>query len=242
MNLDAYAFSDKGGRSHNEDCVGYKTDGSRGIFVVADGLGGHAAGEVASALVTNDLLEAWDGTTGPVDIDWLRKAIAQANDHIVEEQQRLGNRMHTTVVVLAIEDGRALWAHVGDSRLYHLHEGALASVTADHSVAYAKYRSGEISRAQIAEDPDQSRLLKTLGNTGRLRVDCGGWGRSLGEGDSFFLCTDGVWEYLSDTEILVDRLKSSGPQEWADHCLFRMLGRVGTENDNLSLLAVTVRP
>lgn len=238
----AFGFSDKGGRSHNEDCAGYRVDGSRGIFVVADGLGGHSSGEVASSLAVNDLVEAWAKTPGAIGPRWLGQAITRANRHIVQEQRKLGNRMRTTVVALVVEGGSAFWAHVGDSRLYHLRDGRLVSVTADHSVAYSKFRSGEITREQIATDPDQSRLLNTLGNSAAPpRVTTASLKAPLDVGDSFLLCTDGTWEYLRDTEILVDRLKSQDPAEWATHCLYRVLDRVGAGHDNLSLMTVTIQ-
>lgn len=239
METEAYAFSSRGGRAHNEDHVDYRIEGSRAIFVVADGLGGHSAGEVASAMVVDGLLDAWAATEAPVDAPWLEARIKELNDRIIEGQRKMSNRMRTTVVVLAFQDGRAFWAHVGDSRLYHLHAGKIASVTRDHSVAYTKYRAGEISREQIGMDPDQSRLLSTLGTDDKLRVDCDSWDQPLGPEDSFLLCTDGVWEYLRDTEVLVDRLKSTTPKEWATHCLFRVLGRVAPDHDNLSILTVT---
>lgn len=240
MAIEAYAFTDKGGRGLNEDHVSYRIEGDRAIFVVADGLGGHSAGEVASAMAVDDLLEAWGTSNAPVDGGWLERQVLDLNDRMVARQRELGNHMRTTVVVLALEGGKACWAHVGDSRLYHLHGGALASVTRDHSVAYTKYRSGEIAREQIGMDPDQSRLLSTLGSSDVPRVDCESWDGLAGTQDSFLLCTDGVWEYLRDMEILVDRLKSKGPKEWAQHCLFRMLDRVTPDHDNLSLLTVTI--
>lgn len=242
MVLEAYALTDKGGRSHNEDSQGFlvDADGSSGIFVVADGLGGHSCGEVASSLAVSDLLDAWSAAEGPVDMEWLQESVEKANRHIVEEQKARGNRMRTTVVALVIQGGRALWAHAGDSRLYHLHNGQIASVTSDHSVAFSKYRSGEIEREDIATDPDQSRLLNTLGNSEGVRVECAGWNGELGTGDSFFICTDGVWEYLHDTEILIDRLKSANPKEWVTHCLYRTLARVPADHDNLTALAVTI--
>lgn len=241
MALQVYTFSDKGGRRNNEDCVGYRTDGTRGIFVIADGLGGHASGEVASRLVVADLIDSWSHAIGPLDRSWLRGRLEAANRHLVEGQASVGP-CRTTVVALVVEDGRAFWAHAGDTRLYHIHGGRLVSVTRDHSVAYVKYCMGEITRSEIATDPDQPRLLRALGDRNSLRLDVDGWDAPIDSSDSFFLCTDGAWEYLNDDAILIDRLKSTSPDEWARHCLLRILGAVGEDNDNLSVIAVTVQP
>lgn len=241
MQPQAYALSDKGGRQINEDYFGWRIAEGRGIFVVADGLGGFSSGKLASRLVTDDILKSWESLDVNVDEAWLEDCLENANHDLIDQQYRHGNKAQTTVVVLVIEAERAFWAHVGDTRLYHLHGGKIESVTRDHSVAYSKYRSGEISRAEIASDPDQSRLLRTLGNTNEsLRIEYGFCDGILDNKDSFFMCTDGAWEYLSDTEILIDRLKSSTPIDWSRHILCRMLDRVSKGNDNFTVLAVTM--
>ena len=149
--------------------------------------------------------------------------------------------MKTTVVALSLRGDRAAWAHVGDSRLYYLHDKVIAAYTEDHSVAYKKYLAGEITREQIGFDEDQSSLLRALGNPERNQpVGCT-WTQPLTPWDGFLLCSDGFWEYVTDEEILVDYLKADCARAWAELLLIRAMERIGPDNDNLSVITVMVR-
>lgn len=241
MTLDVHLYTNTGGRDHNEDSAQFRVEGGSGIFAVADGLGGHQYGDVASDCVIRTLLEGWEPTAGEDRPDWLRTRIGRANEAILELQQEKRATMKSTAAALAIDRDRAVWANVGDSRLYFLHDRAIRSVTEDHSVAYKKYRAGEITRAQIGRDEDQSRLLRALGSAERSQPDLGEAPEPLAPGDAFLLCTDGVWEYLYDEEILVDLLKADSAREWAELLLLRVISRVEPGNDNLTLLTVLVQ-
>jgi len=146
--------------------------------------------------------------------------------------------MKTTVVALSVNGDQAAWAHAGDSRLYYLHNKAIEVYTEDHSVAYKKYLSGEITREQIGFDEDQSSLLRALGNPARSQPDCRLLEHPIAPGDGFVLCSDGMWEYILDEEILVDFLKADCAQTWAELLLLRVMERIGPENDNLSIITV----
>ena len=148
--------------------------------------------------------------------------------------------MKSTVAALAVSGGRAAWAKVGDSRVYYLHGRAIEKITEDHSVAYKKYKSGSITRAQIGMDEDQSCLLRVLGNSDRNKPDVGSPDSPIEPGDGFFLCSDGMWEYLLDEEILIDFLKAETAQDWAEQLLLRAMDRIRPKNDNLSLITVMV--
>jgi serine/threonine protein phosphatase PrpC len=145
------------------------------------------------------------------------------------------------VVALAIDGNRAVWANVGDSRLYYLHEGRIYSCTEDHSVSYKKYKAGEITREEICTDEDQSRLLRTLGSEVRNEPDVKICDVPLVPGDAFLLCSDGVWEYLRDEEIAIDLLKARNARKWAELLLLRLMNRISGENDNLTLLALILK-
>ena len=127
---------------------------------------------------------------------------------------------------------------MGDSRVYFIHDDRLHAYTNDHSVAYMKYRAGEITREQRATDEDQSRLLRSLGSEERNEPDVYAADVALAPGDAFFLCSDGAWEYLQDEEILIDYLKAETAADWAELMLLRIMERVDGENDNLSLVTV----
>lgn len=239
MRIDSFLYTNTGGRDHNEDAVGHcaLTDGE--LFVVADGLGGHMYGERASASVVKSLTETDPPGDDKAADAWLEEQIEQANANLLALQEETRSNMKSTVVTLLLHDNEARWANVGDSRLYYFHQDALAFVTEDHSVAYKKYKSGEITRAQIATDEDQSSLIRSLGNKERHQPALGG--ATLVPGDGFLLCSDGLWEYLHDGEILIDYLKSGSAKEWAEQLLLRVIARQKPGTDNLSLVTVIVQ-
>lgn len=240
MIFDSYTYTSPGGRAYNEDAVGIRKDGEDGIFVVADGLGGHQFGEVASACVRDTLLESW--YPGEEDrAEWIRQQIANANLQVLEIAQERKSVLKSTVVALMIEGEQAVWANVGDSRLYYLHRSCIRSITEDHSVAYKKYKAGEILREQIGQDEDQSCLLRAVGSEDRNEPDVYVCDSPLEAGDAFMLCTDGVWEYLRDEEILIDLLKAETAEEWAELLLLRVMGRIDEGNDNLTLLTLMLK-
>lgn len=240
MIIDEFEFTNQGGRSYNEDSIGSKQDGECGIFVVADGLGGHQFGEVASACVRDVLLEDWH----PEETDrleWLKMQIAEANKRVLAIEKEKGSVLKSTVVALAIDRERAIWANVGDSRLYYLHRSEIRSITEDHSVAYKKYKAGEITREEIAQDEDQSCLLRSIGGEDRNEPDMHCPDVPLEAGDAFLLCSDGVWEYVKDEEILIDFLKAETAKDWAELLLLRLMDRIDGENDNLTLLTLMLK-
>ncbi len=241
MRLRSFYFTNRGGRPENEDSASALEKEGRGIFVVADGLGGHKHGSRASRCVVDSLLESWpkdcsEGECDPAAI--LYSGIEKANSAILQLQKENNSNMKSTVVALAIEGEQAAWANTGDSRLYFIHDGRIGAITADHSVAYIKYKNGEISRAQIAQDEDQSSLLKALGNERRWEPEVRS--AQISSGDAFMLCSDGLWEYLRDEEILADSLKTDDPKRWAELLLVRLMGRIRPGNDNLTVLTVKV--
>ena len=239
MMFDSYCFTSTGGRSYNEDAVGTRDLPDGMLYILADGLGGHAHGEIASRTVVQTLTEQpyEAGCDAP---EWLQNSLIEANCQVIAQQEANSCTMKSTAVVLLLQDDRAFWAHVGDSRLYFLHDGQLRAVTDDHSVAYKKYKAGEISRAQIGQDEDQSSLLRALGNPERNQPDLGCEPASLSVGDAFLLCSDGLWTYLKDEEICIDLLKSRTAKEWAELMLMRLMERIRSDSDNASLITVLV--
>lgn len=240
MIFDEFTFTNRGGRSYNEDSAGSRQEGGCGIFVVADGLGGHQLGEVASACVRDVLLEGWR----PDDADrktWMETRIAEANRQVLAIGQEKKCVLKSTVVALTIDGTRAVWANVGDSRLYYLHQSGIAGVTRDHSVAYKKFRAGEITREQISQDEDQSCLLRSIGSEDRNEPDVYESDVPLEPGDAFLLCSDGVWEYVKDEEILIDFLKAETAKDWAELLLLRLMDRIDGENDNLTLITLMLK-
>lgn len=237
MRITAYCYTNQGGRDHNEDSVRCFAEGARGVFVVADGLGGHGCGEVASALAADVLLEGCCAA-GQMDREALLELFQRANTAVLEGQRQPGQEdMKTTAVALSLEGERAVWGHIGDSRLYRFSGGKLIQETRDHSVTYRKYLGGEISYMDIYHDDDRSSLLRALGKE-PCKPEAGE--AALLPGEAFLLCSDGFWEYVYQEEILADLLKAETPEQWAQSMLLRHIRRTPPGNDNFSLIAVFV--
>ena len=240
MIFDRYEYSNRGGRSYNEDSVGSRIEGNNGIFVVADGLGGHFFGDVASACVRDTLLEKFpcqDRNPGR----WFEEQIADANRRVLELQEEKGTVLKSTVAALYVMENKAVWAHAGDSRLYYIHEGRLKAFTEDHSVAYKKYKAGEISRSDIAFDEDQPRILRAIGGRDHNEPAICVYDEVISSGDAFLLCSDGTWEFLDDEEIVIDFLQSENARQWAEYLLLRIMERISGGNDNLTILTIILK-
>ena len=233
MKLRAYAYTNRGGRDHNEDSLRFSAED--GVFVLADGLGGHRCGEVASALAVDALFTGMVNSEH-LDEDGLVELFRSANEEILRRQTQPGQEeMRTTAVALKIAGETAVWAHIGDSRLYRFRGGELAEVTKDHSVTYRKYLGGEISYMDVYHDDDRGRVLRVLGKepcrpeAGRAAVE---------PGDAFLLCSDGFWEFVYSEEMQADLCRAAAPEDWAESMLLRHIRRTPPENDNFSLITV----
>lgn len=237
MILDVCEYTNKGGRDYNEDNVGSLFEGDRGIFAVCDGLGGHLKGELASESAVNVILSGWRGF-GSDPAEQMKELISAANSELLAVQKQQNAMLKSTAAVLAVEEDKAVWCNTGDSRVYYFHNSELCAYTEDHSVAYKKYKAGEITRDMLGTDEDQSRLLRALGSPDRFMPDVYTAPNLLTRGDAFLLCSDGAWEYLRDEEILIDLLKATDSQKWLELLLMRIIERADGENDNLSLIAV----
>ena len=235
MKVSAYTYTNRGGRDHNEDSLRAAAD--QGVFVLADGLGGHGRGEVASALAVDALFTAMTQAEA-LDGEALLDLFQKANETILLQQGQPGQEeMRTTAVALKLTGDTAVWAHIGDSRLYRFSGGQLAGVTADHSVTYRKFLGGEISYMAVYHDDDRSRLLRVLGKE-PCRPEAGQGSVSLG--DACLLCSDGFWEYVYNEEMQADLCRARTPEAWAESMLLRHIRRTPPGNDNFSLITVFV--
>lgn len=230
-----YSYTNKGGRPGNEDSIRCGLAAGRAIFVLADGLGGHGSGEVASSIAAESILSGCAGAES-LDSQALTEQLLEANRQVMEGQQYPGQEeMKTTAVALAIEEDNVFWAHVGDSRLYRFSGDELAGITRDHSVTYMKYLGGEISYLDVYHDDDRSSLLRVLGRE-NCQPEAGQ--AKLQPGDAFLLCSDGFWEFVYNEEMQADLLKSETPEQWVQTMLLRHIRRTPPGNDNFSVIAV----
>ena len=232
--LQIASYSETGGRPHNEDTVRSVLRGEdRLCLVVADGLGGHGGGEKASAAAAEVICQGWGGGADPEELERL---IQEGHRKVLSLQTRQC-AMKTTVTALALEPGRAVMAHVGDSRIYYFRNGGLAFQTRDHSAAQIGVMLGEITPDQIRFHEDRSRVLRALGQDGELKVDLREEALSPGR-HAFLLCSDGFWEYVLEQEMVDDLAAAASPEEWLDRMRTRLSARAPEDNDNNTAAAV----
>jgi PPM family protein phosphatase len=232
-------LSDAGGRPNNEDFCALEQVDKSTCWVVADGLGGHNGGELASRTAAESVLQSFCGNP-EVSSSALERHIAAAQEAILQLQQKdpAVAQMRTTLVALISDSRQALWAHVGDSRLYRFQAGGLMAQTEDHSVPQSLVKAGEIQPDQIRGHPDRNRLLRSLGEPGPARASVVAAPALLRDADAFLLCTDGFWEYVFEIEMLADLSASASPAQWLDRCASRLRKRARGEYDNYSAIAV----
>jgi protein phosphatase len=194
-------------RPHNEDYAGSFAPTSpddawdRGpLFVVCDGLGGHAAGEVASRLAVDALLGSWSNGPPGAPHQAIRGAARAANLAVYDAALTQGQRgMATTLVALTLAGREAIIANVGDSRAYLVRGENCQQLTADHSRVGEMLRLGLLSPDQAANHPGRSMLTRTIGTEPMVQIDLGR--HPVDAGDTFILCSDGLWDSVARGEM-----------------------------------------
>lgn len=230
-------LSQKGGRSYNEDSVLFESRGPVFAGVVADGLGGHGGGDIASRIVTETLVRGFIKAPDSHP-DAIKKLFELANQEVLARQTPSVQMKSTAVGVFLSNDGMTV-AHTGDSRFYRFSNGRLDFQTKDHSVSQMAVLSGEIPPEKIRFHEDRNKVLRALGNDAAIKPDMTGF-EVPSPFQAFLLCSDGFWEYVLEEEMEIDLAKSDTPQQWLDFMIGRLSKRINGKNDNFSALAVFV--
>ena len=197
----AAALTDRGRkRPSNEDAFGYSIE--HGVYVVCDGMGGAAAGEVASSLAVAEVMQLLTNRSGanPLPAD-AEKAVAVANEAIFSRSQRSQklNGMGTTLVALLVEERHAWMLNVGDSRGYRLRNSKLEQITLDHSLVEEQMRLGQMSLEEALRSPLKNVITRALGTQSLVTPDV--FELETEPGDLFLLCSDGLTREISDPLI-----------------------------------------
>jgi len=238
--MTCHTITQPGSRPINEDSAAILEQDGRLCFVVADGLGGHGKGELASQKLIEVFREAF--ALGAEDGEaFLESAFSLAQDEIISEQRRLSAaaEMKTTAVALVVIDGNCCWGHVGDSRLYVFRRNKVKARTLDHSVPQMLALSGDIKENQIRRHPDRNRLLRVLGvewDSPRYEIS---EEIDLASCQAFLLCTDGFWELIEEKKMCALLKKSADAQQWLEAMAAEVTANgVGKDMDNYSAVAV----
>jgi len=210
----------------NEDAL--LDDPERGLWAVADGMGGHAVGDLASRMVI-------DGLSGVSAVDGLSSVIADARERLTdvnsqlraEAARRQVSRIGSTVVLLAARDGACAYVWAGDSRIYLFRNGRLVQLTRDHSHVEELRARGQLTAEEAMHHPAQHLITRAVGALDTLQLDESTV--ALSDGDTFLLCSDGLSNEVSEAEILSEL--APGNCEWAAQRLLEIaLQRGGRDN------------
>ncbi len=238
MKFSVFQVSRKGGREKNEDRMGYCYTRESGLFVLADGMGGHPEGEVAAQLALQTVSALYQKEARPTVKDpaeFLVAALMAAHHQIVRYATEKGmlDTPRTTLVAAILQDGNAVWIHCGDSRLYVAREGSMLTRTRDHS--YLEHKGMGMTAARVSAI-NRNILFTCLGSPTKPVFDVTG-PVALQQGDKIMLCSDGLWGSLNDGEIIKhmsNKVVSEAVPEMVEHAL-----RVGGDHsDNVTVIAL----
>ncbi|MCL6612353.1 MAG: Stp1/IreP family PP2C-type Ser/Thr phosphatase [Peptococcaceae bacterium] len=223
-------------RRQNEDCLCVIPD--LALFAVADGMGGHLAGEVASRMAVESVARQLQSGNRDDTVKSLLEGVRRANSDIYKASRRDGScrGMGTTLTVAVISGGDLVLAHVGDSRAYIIRGDKIHLLTEDHSLVQEMIRHGGITREQARDHPHRNVLTRALGTEPLVDVDL--ISIKLERGDILLLCTDGLYGLVGDEEILELVRSAANPDQAVRMLVDEALRRGGS--DNISVIVVEV--
>lgn len=235
MKFSIFQVSRKGGRDKNEDRMGYCYTKASGLFLVADGMGGHPHGEVAAQLALHTVAAQFQREANPDVADvpsFLERALLAAHRRILRfaMDQGLSDSPRTTLVACMVQGGKAYWIHCGDSRLYWVRDGVMLSRTKDHS--YAEQGADKV----LAQTVNRNVLYTCLGSPVKPLYDVTGPVHLLG-GDRIMLCSDGLWSAVTDADI-VRELCAKPVTDSAPDLVELALSNAGGKGDNVTMIAL----
>ncbi len=238
VHLKAAAGTDRGRkRPTNQDAFGYSVE--HGVFVVCDGMGGAAAGEIASSLAIDEMMRLLaNGTPAAPTVDIATDAITQANHLIYSRSQANAHLcgMGTTLVALIAEEKQVRILNIGDSRCYSLHKGRLAQVTLDHSLVEEQLRLGRMTKSEALRSPLKNVITRALGTQSLVTPDL--FELDAEPGDLFLLCSDGLTRELTDPQIEAI-LQSNLPLDETCTQLIKSANKAGG-HDNITCVLIRV--
>lgn len=251
-NVKAVVLSDMGNiRTNNEDIGMFYRIADEDItrekgylLIVADGMGGHKAGEVASKMATEIISQEYFKQSGNGGIEKnLLKAFSLANKRIYDlaSSQKAFHGMGTTCSAFVITGDNVYYAHVGDSRGYFLKNNIIVRITEDHTYVQELVNKGEITTKEADVHPKRNILTNAMGTKPDLRIDTGKCNYMFEKNDRLMLCSDGLYDYLNENE-LAEILNSKSLQEAAEQMIAEAKKRGGHDNITVVLSEKTEAP
>ncbi|MFZ1604972.1 MAG: Stp1/IreP family PP2C-type Ser/Thr phosphatase [Enterococcus aquimarinus] len=241
--MEVYFQSDIGKRrKSNQDYTATFTNQKNQLLaLLADGMGGHQAGDIASRQAVEEIGIAWEATTiddSEKAVQWFLQHIQQANQRIFEkgQSQPTLSGMGTTLEVVTLLDNHLALAHVGDSRIYLFREQRLIALTEDHSLVNALLKSGEITQEMAENHPRKNIITRSLGMPGSLEVDVAI--HKIEDHDQLLLCSDGLTNMVSEPKITQILLEAASLQDASQRLIDEANAKGGL--DNITVLLIDV--
>lgn len=238
--MNTFSITDTGRvRNNNQDCVFCEENAIGGfpnLFIVADGMGGHKAGDTASRMCVEEVVKEILHTDKKTPVSVFEQAVMAANmavyERAVQDEALAG--MGTTMVGAVVEDSTAYIVNIGDSRLYHMRD-SLRQITVDHSLVEEMVQSGEIQKEEMRTHPNKNIITRALGTAATVQPDC--FEIEVKEGDVLLLCSDGLSNMLEDDRIEHIVKENIEDMEAAGQSLVRQANEAGGR-DNISVILV----
>ena len=241
--MEVYFQSDIGKRrKSNQDYTATFTNQKNQLLaLLADGMGGHQAGDIASRQAVEEIGIAWEATMiddSEKAVQWFLQHIQQTNQRIFEkgQSQPTLSGMGTTLEVVTILDNHLALAHVGDSRIYLFREQRLIALTEDHSLVNALLKSGEITQEMAENHPRKNIITRSLGMPGSLEVDVAI--HKIEDHDQLLLCSDGLTNMVSEPKITQILLEAASLQDASQRLIEEANAKGGL--DNITVLLIDV--
>ena len=234
-------YSDKGGLVDNEDFIGSAFENGIYCFAAADGIGAHNGGALASKLAVSAIISEFkrDPELSPRKA---KRCMDAAQELISSRRSASGEvrDMAASAVMLMTDGTAAVWAHVGDSRLYVFKRGKIIEVTDDHTEAFESFLRGEMEYSEIRESRDRKRLRRAVGDKVSYEPDVSDMVR-INSGFSFLLCTNGFWENIYESEMEEALKLSFSSKSWLEKMLNKINPKIETGSDNLTAAAIRMQ-
>ena len=231
-----------GGRKVNQDRLAYSYSKDVLMMVIADGMGGHARGEIAAEVAVTTMTKRFEQEARQTlrrPKEFLESAFHSAHRAIVSfaDQHDMLECPRTTLVACIVQNGKACWAHSGDSRLYLMRDGRVAQSTMDHSRVQQLIEAGVITPAQAAVHPDRNKIYNCLGGVlPPMVTHSEEW--ALKVGDTILMSTDGFWGPLS-ADVIAARIAQETLLEATPTLMHEAQRKAGSESDNLSVIGLS---
>ncbi len=234
-----YSITNKGDRPVNEDSIGHYMDENIGLFIVADGLGGHGSGDIASHYVVEQYLMQYRENCHDSAERYFSGVFTSIQSGLLDLQKQTNKDMKSTAAAVFLTDKKLSICHIGDTRVYVFGKKKILFRTLDHSVPQMLVNAGEIKEKNIRFHPDRNRLLRALGEDSAV-VDYDIYSMSRTPNiDGILICSDGFWEYVDEREMVKTLYKADSAEKWNFEMEVILLkNSKGHSKDNYSAISI----